>query len=74
MAKRKRQTTQWPNEKDRQHNGQTKKDKMTNNDLQNITQKTKHRATRTLLKIGDELRCSGTVKLLCLFHTTYNFS
>jgi hypothetical protein len=22
MAKRKRQTTQWPNEKDRQHNGQ----------------------------------------------------
>ena len=25
MAKRKRQTTQWSNEKDRQHNGQTKK-------------------------------------------------
>jgi hypothetical protein len=25
MAKRKRQTTQWTNEKDRQHNGQTKK-------------------------------------------------
>jgi hypothetical protein len=25
MAKRKRQTTQWPSEKDRQHNGQTKK-------------------------------------------------
>jgi hypothetical protein len=25
MAKRKRQTTQWPKEKDRQHNGQKKK-------------------------------------------------
>ena len=31
----KRQTTQWP--KDRQHNGQKKRDNMTNNDLQNIT-------------------------------------
>ena len=30
----KRQTTQWP--KDRQHNGQKKKSKTTNNDLQNI--------------------------------------
>jgi len=27
MAKRKRQTTQWPKEKDRQHNDQKKKDK-----------------------------------------------
>ena len=27
--------------KDRQHNGHIKKDKRTNNDLQNITQKTK---------------------------------
>jgi len=47
---------------------------MTNNNLQNITQKTKHRATRTLLNTGGELRCSRTVKLLCLFHTTYKFS
>ena len=31
---------------------------MTNNDLQNITQKTKDRATRTLLKTGSELGCS----------------
>jgi hypothetical protein len=31
--------------KDRQHNGQKKKDKRTNNDLQNITQKTKDRVT-----------------------------
>ena len=29
--------------KDRQHNGQKKKDKRTNNDLQNITHKTKDR-------------------------------
>jgi hypothetical protein len=31
--------------KERQHNGQKKKEKRTNNDLQNITQKTKDRAT-----------------------------
>jgi hypothetical protein len=30
-------------------------------DLQNITQKTKDRATRTPLKTGGELRCSGSV-------------
>jgi hypothetical protein len=47
MDKRKRtegQTTQWTKEKgqnDRQHNDQKKKNKMTNNDLQNITQTTK---------------------------------
>jgi hypothetical protein len=33
--------------KDRQHNGQKKKYKKTNNDLQNTTQKTKDRTTRT---------------------------
>ena len=63
---------------DRQHNGQTKKNKMTNKDLQNITQKTKDRATQTPIKTGDELRCSegkavavvhmSTVMLL-LLHT-----
>ena len=37
---------------DRKHNGQNKKDKRTNNDLQNTTQKTKDRATRTPLKPG----------------------
>jgi len=31
--------------KDRQHNGQNKRDKRTNNDLQNITQKTNQQAT-----------------------------
>jgi len=35
-----------------------KKDKGTNNDLQNITQKTKG-ATRTPLKTGGEFKCSG---------------
>jgi hypothetical protein len=35
--------------KDRQHNGQQKKDKGTNSDLQNITQKIKDQATRTPL-------------------------
>jgi hypothetical protein len=33
--------------KDRQHRGQKKKDKRTNNDLQNITLKTKDRVTPT---------------------------
>jgi hypothetical protein len=33
--------------KNRQHNGQKKKDKRTNNHLQNIIQKIKDRATRT---------------------------
>ena len=43
--------------KNRQHNGQKKKDKRTN-DLQNITHYTKDRATRTPLKTGGEFRCS----------------
>ena len=38
--------------KDRQHNGQKKKDKRTNNDLQNIHDKAKDRVTRTLLQTG----------------------
>jgi len=36
---------------DRQHNGQKKKDKRTNNDLQNITHNTKDRVTQALLSI-----------------------
>ena len=35
--------------KDRQRNDQKKKDKKTNNDLQNIAQKTKDQVTRTTL-------------------------
>jgi hypothetical protein len=38
-----------------------KNDKRTNNDRQNLRQKTKDRATRTLLNTIDEVRCSGRV-------------
>ena len=47
--------------KNGEQNGPKKKYKRTNNDLQNITHKTKDRVTRTPLKIGVELRCSGSV-------------
>ena len=49
MAKRKRQTTQWPKEKDRQHNGQKKKYKQrstknrTENESLSSTNPTKNR-------------------------------
>ena len=36
----------------RQYNDQNKKEKRTSNDLQNVTQKTKDRATRPPLKLG----------------------
>jgi hypothetical protein len=42
--------------KNRQHNGQKKKYKRTNNDLQNI-HKTTDRVTGTLLKTGEGLMC-----------------
>ena len=38
--------------KDKQHNGEAKHDKRARNDLQNTTQKTRDRATRTSLKLG----------------------
>jgi len=38
--------------KDRQHNGQKKRDKRTNNDLQKILHKTKDWITQTPLKTG----------------------
>jgi hypothetical protein len=44
--------------KDRQHIGQLKKDKRTNNNLLNYTYKTKDWATRIPLKTGDELCAS----------------
>ena len=50
---------------ERQHNGQKKKDKKTNNDLQNTTQKGKDRAARNPLKTGGELRCSRKVRSFC---------
>ena len=51
--------------KDRQHNGKKKKFNRTNNDLQNITQKTDDWVTKTPLKTGGELRCSGRVGSSC---------
>jgi hypothetical protein len=43
----------------RQHDDQMKKDKRPNNDLQNITEKSKDRATRTLF------RCYGRLSSSC---------
>ena len=57
--------------KDRQHNGKKKKDKRTNNDQQNTTQRIKDWATRTSLKAGGNLRCSGRV--CSSFSTSYTF-
>jgi hypothetical protein len=54
--------------KDKQYNGQNKE---TKNDLQNTTQKTKDRVTRTLLKIGCQLKCSGRVSS-CTSMSTVN--
>ena len=45
----------------RHNNGQKKKDKRSNNDIQNITKKTEDQVTRTQLKTGAELRCSWRV-------------
>jgi hypothetical protein len=56
--------------KDRQHNDQNKMDKRTINDLQNTTQNNKDRATRTQLKIGGELGCSGRVGSFCSISDT----
>jgi hypothetical protein len=47
---------------DRQHNGQNKKDKRTNNELPSIR---KDRVTRTPLKIGGELMCSERLSSSC---------
>ncbi len=59
--------------KNRQHTGQKKKYKRTNNDLQNIHKqkstthihKTKDRETRTPLKTAGELRCPRRVSSSC---------
>jgi len=51
--------------KNRQDNGQRKKYKMTNNDLQNIHIKLKIEYTRTPLRTGGELGCSGRVSSSC---------
>ena len=51
--------------------GQKKKEKKTNNDPQNITQKTKGWATQTPLKTGDELRCFRWVSSSCSTYGTH---
>ena len=50
---------------DRHRNGREKKKKRAKNDLQNITQKSDDPTTRTPLKTGVELRCSGWVGSSC---------
>jgi hypothetical protein len=52
--------------KNRQNNGQKKKYKRTNN-----AHKTKDRVTRTPLKIGGELKCSGRVSSSCSTRICY---
>jgi len=47
MLKETKRTTRSRKSTDRQNNYQMKKDKRTNNDLPNITQKTKYRIPRT---------------------------
>ena len=57
---------------DRQHNDQRKKDKGTNNDLQNIHIITKDRVTRTPLKTGGELMsciCAWDINFTCIYKT-----
>ena len=50
--------------KDTHTNVQAKKDERTNNDPQNITQKTKDRVTRTPLKTGVNLyMCTTTISI-----------
>jgi hypothetical protein len=46
------------------------KRKRTNKHIQNIKQTTKHRAMRSLLKTGSELRCSGRVGSSCSISDT----
>ena len=50
------------NQKDGQENGQRER---TNDDLQNITQKTEDRETKTPLRSGYELVCSGRLGSYC---------
>ena len=57
--------------KNRQYNGQKKKDKRTNNDLQNITQKSKDRVTRTSLKAGVTSGAPGRVISSCSTEISY---
>jgi len=55
----------YKSEKDKQYNGWMKNDKRRNNDLQQTTQKTKDRATRTPPNSWGELMCSGRIISYC---------
>ena len=57
--------------KNRLHNGQKKKYKRTNNDKKNHTYKPKDPVTRTPLKTGGELRCSGRISSPCSTSDTH---
>ena len=57
--------------KDRHHKGRKKKEKRTNNDLQNITHKTKDQVTRIPLTPGGELRCPKLVNIYCTRRATF---
>jgi hypothetical protein len=57
----KRTDNEWPHIKDQQRMAT----KRTDNDFQSTTQKTKDRATRTLLNTGNELVCFGRVGSSC---------
>jgi hypothetical protein len=53
--------------RERQHNGQKIKGKRTNNDLQNITQKTNDRATRSESSCTGRVCCSNYLMILTIF-------
>jgi hypothetical protein len=59
--------------KNKHHNGQKKKDKGINNDLQNITHKTKDRVTRIPLNTEGELMCSTWISGSCCASGTVAF-
>ena len=69
MCTKKKGEIKIRNSKNRQHSSKKKKDKGTNNDLQNTAQKTKDWATRIQLKTEGEVKWSGSVSTL-LFSTS----
>ena len=52
--------------KNRKYNGQRKKDKKTNNDLQNTALKVMIEQQVTPLNVGGQLGCSGRISSVCL--------
>jgi hypothetical protein len=57
--------------KNKIYNGQKKRDKRTNNDLHNSTQKTKNWTTQIPHKTEGDLRCSGRVSSSCSTRSTH---